>query len=107
MFSDERYAQPSARTRGVSEKRRPSERTWPSFSSVSRIRRAVALVMPARRATSLSVSAERSAEKTCSTASPRSSDWSDGCCLGSAFACVIGEKHLQNDRKRSTVRCSA
>ena len=54
-FSEDRYDQPSASTRGVSEKRRPSERTWPSRSSVSRIRRAVARVMPVRRATSLRV----------------------------------------------------
>ena len=45
-FSEVRYAQPSVSTRGVSMNERPSERTWPSFSSVSRIRRHVARVKP-------------------------------------------------------------
>ena len=61
----------------MGENSRPSERTCPSFSSVSRIRRAVARVMPVRLATSLSVSAGRSREKTWMTAMPRSSDCSD------------------------------
>src|SRR3954453_15903121 len=76
-LSEARYAQPSVSTGGGSEKRRPSERTWPSFSSVSRMRRAVARLMPVRPATSESVSAGRSWEKTWSPAIPRSSDCSD------------------------------
>src|SRR5512133_2297072 len=56
---------------------RPSERTWPTSSSVSRIRRAVARVIPVIRATSLRVSAGLSREKTWMTAMPRSSDCSD------------------------------
>jgi hypothetical protein len=71
--SDDKYAQPRASTRGVSEKRRPSLRTYPSSSSVSRIRRAVAGVMPTSRATSLRVSDGAAAENARITASPRSS----------------------------------
>ena len=63
-FNEDRYAQPRVSRRGVGENSRPSERTWPSFSSVSRMRRAVARVIPVRLATSLSVSAGRSRENT-------------------------------------------
>src|SRR5215218_1827513 len=93
-FREERYDQPSASTRGVSENRRPSERTCPSRSSVSRIRRAVARVVPARRATSLRVGAGFSRENTWSTARPRSSDCTD--CVSRAPSRRAGVSSLTN-----------
>src|SRR3954468_23426736 len=81
---------------------RPSERTWPTSSSVSRIRRAVARVIPVNRATSLSVSAGRSREKTWMTAMPRSSDCSD--CRRSRSELMACSLYLHHATMRTNVR---
>ena len=85
--------------------KRPSERTWPSFSSVSRIRRQVARVSPVSRATSLSVSAGLSRENTWITAMPRSSErrvW-----LRSVDAAVVPTGRLYNPAAMRTTVCRA
>src|SRR3954451_20797177 len=81
---------------------RPSERTWPTSSSVSRIRRAVARVIPVNRATSLSVSAGRSREKTWMTAMPRSSACSD--CRRSRPELMACSLYLHHATMRTNVR---
>src|SRR5580700_4363790 len=75
MPRPDRYAYPSSRTRGRNENSRPSLRTYPSLTSVSRKRRVAALVSPVALATSLRLSRSRSGPKALMTARPRSSDW--------------------------------
>jgi hypothetical protein len=73
MFIDSRYAAPSSSTLGRRRKSRPLRMTYPSSSSVSRQRRAVAAGIAAARAISLSVKEGCSRVNTLMTASPLAS----------------------------------
>src|SRR5581483_2594797 len=73
MFIDSRYAAPSSNTLGRDRKLRPLRVTYPSSSSVSRQRLAVAAGIPASFAISLRFNAARSRVNVRMTASPLAS----------------------------------